>query len=144
MHFLSNKEIGKWIEDDVVRQITGERKRVEDAEAAVRQQHQDMKNAENSELTNREPEKTFQEYIVAIGDSLSDLASSNNGEDGEDEHDDETEQGNLSEDDEPGWVMGTITKMVQQLMERFRQKLMKIDELKQPGWEDAADYFWDR
>jgi hypothetical protein len=47
--------------------------------------------------------------LVAFGDSLSDLASSVDGEDGEDEHDEETEQGKLSEDDEPGWVMGTIT-----------------------------------
>jgi len=28
---------------------------------------------------------------------------------GEDEDDEETEQGKLNEDDEPGWVMGTIT-----------------------------------
>jgi hypothetical protein len=37
--------------------------------------------------------------------------------------------------------MGTITKMVHQHMERFRKKHMKLDELTQPGWEDAADYF---
>jgi len=35
-------------------------------------------------LTNKEPEKTFEEMMVAIGDSLSDLASSDDGEDGED------------------------------------------------------------
>jgi len=29
-------------------------------------------------------------------------------------------------------------------MERFRQKQMKFDELTQPGWEDAADYFRER
>jgi hypothetical protein len=29
-----------------------------------------------------------------------------------DDEDEETEQGKLSEDDEPGWVMGTISKMV--------------------------------
>jgi len=34
--------------------------------------------------------------------------------------------------------------MVQQRMERFRQKQMKLDELTQPGWEDAADYFRER
>jgi hypothetical protein len=62
-------------------------------------------------LTPREPEKAFDEMMAAIGDSLSDLASSKNGEDGEDE-DDETELGNLSEDDDPGWVMGTIAKSV--------------------------------
>ena len=40
--------------------------------------------------------------------------------------------------------MGTITKTVQQRMERFRQKQMKFDELTQPGWEDAADFFCER
>jgi len=81
-----------------------------------------MTHAEIAELTSREPKKTFGEMLVAIGDSLSDLASSDNGEDGEDEDDEETEQGNLSEDDESCWVMGTISKMVQQCKDRFRQK----------------------
>jgi hypothetical protein len=57
----------------------------------------------------------------------------------EHEDDEDTEQGVLSEDDEPSWVMGTITKMVQQRIETFRQKQMKLDELTQLGWEDAAD-----
>jgi len=35
--------------------------------------------------------------------------------------------------------MGTITKPGQRRMESVRQKQMKIDELTQPGWEDAAD-----
>jgi len=34
--------------------------------------------------------------------------------------------------------------MVQQRMERFREKQTKLDELTQPGWADAADYFCDR
>ena len=50
--------------------------------------------------------------LVAIGESLSDLAGSDDGADEEDEDDEETEQGKLSEDDEPGWVMGTITNTV--------------------------------
>jgi len=103
-----------------------------------------MTQAEIAGLTSREPEKTFEEMLVAIGDSLSDLASSDDGEDGEDEDDEETEQGKLSDDDEPSWVMGTITKTVQQRMESFRQKQMKLDELTKPGWEDAADYFRER
>jgi hypothetical protein len=101
----------------------------------------DMTHAEIAGLTSREPEKTFVEMLVALGDSRSDLASSEDGEDGEDVDDEETEQGNLSENDEPGWVMGTITKMVQQRMEWFRQKQMKHDKMTQLGWEDAADYF---
>jgi hypothetical protein len=81
-----------------------------------------MTHAEIAGLTSREPEKTFQEMLAAIGDSLSDLASSNDGENGEDEDDEDTEQGKLSDDDKPSWVMGTITKTVQQRMEMFRQK----------------------
>jgi len=79
--------------------------------------------------------------VVAIGDSLSEIASSDDGDDGEDGDNEETEQGQLSEVEEPGWVMGTITKTLEQRMERFRQKQMKHDELSQLWWEDAADYF---
>jgi hypothetical protein len=86
----------------VERETAGARKRVEDAEAAVQQEQDDMTHAEIAGLTSREPEKTFDEMRFAIGDSQSDLASSNAGEDGEDEEDEETEQGDLSEDDEPG------------------------------------------
>jgi len=142
-HLLSNEEIEKWIEDYVERETAGARKRVEDVEAAVQQEQDDMTHAEIAVLTPRKPEKTFEEMMAAIGDNLSDLASSDDGEDGEDE-DEETELGKLSEDDEPGWVMGTISKMVRQRKESFRQKQMKLDELTQPGWEDAADYFHER
>jgi len=100
-----------------------------------------MKYAEIAGLSNIEPYNTLEEMMIAIGDSLSDLASSDDGEDVEHDDDDETEQAKLSDDDKSGWVMGTITKTVQQHMERFRQKEMKVDELTQPGWEDAADYF---
>jgi len=103
-----------------------------------------MTHAEITGLPSREPAKTCEEMLPAIGDSLSDLASSNDGEDGEDEDDEETEQGYLSKDDEPGWVMCTITKTVQQRMERFRQNQMNLDELTQPAWENVADYFHER
>jgi len=144
MHFLSNDEKPKWIEDYVERETAGGRKRGKDAEAAVQQEKDNMTHAEIAGLTSREPEKTFAEMLVAIGDSLSDLASSDYAEDGEDEDDEEIEQGKLSDDDEPGWVMGTITKTVQHLMESVRQKQMKLDKVTQPGWEDAADYFRER
>jgi hypothetical protein len=91
-----------------------------------------MMHAEIAGLRSREPEKTFQAMLVAIGDSLSDLASSDNGENGEDEDDEATEPGKLSKYDEPGWVMGTIAQTVQQRMESFRQKLIKLDDLTQP------------
>jgi len=126
-HFLSNEEKEKSIEDFVDRETAGARKRVDDAEAAVQQEQDDMTHAVLAGLMSRKTEKTFEEMLIAIGDSLSDLARSDDGEDGEDEDDEETEKGKLSEDDEPGWVMGTITKMVHQRMERFRQKQMKFN-----------------
>jgi hypothetical protein len=100
-----------------------------------------MKHAEIAELTDRRPKQTVDEMLVAVGDCLRDVAGSDKWEDGEDKDDEEAEQGKLSEDDEPGWVMGTISKTEQQLMERFRQKPMKLDKLTQPGREHTADYF---
>jgi hypothetical protein len=38
-------------------------------------------------------------------------------------------------------MMGTISKTVQHHMDSFWQKQMRLDELTQPGWEDATDYF---
>jgi len=84
--------------------------------------------------------------LYAIGDSLSDPVSSDNEEDGEDEGDDneDTELGNMSKDDEPGWVMGTISKMVEKRMQIFRQKHMRLEEITQPGRGDVANIVRER
>jgi len=110
-HCLSHEEKQKWIEDFVERETAVARKRVQDAETALMQ---DMLTAENEWATTGKPETLFVEMLNAIGDSLSDLASSDEEQDGEGEEDDEddTELGKLSDDYEPGWVMGTITKTV--------------------------------
>jgi len=63
---------------------------VENTEAAVQQEQKVLKHAENAGLMSREPEMTFEKMIIAIGDSRSDLASFDEGEDGEDEDDEET------------------------------------------------------
>jgi hypothetical protein len=84
-HMLSNEEKEPWIEDYVEGETAGARKRVEDAETAVQREQDDMSQAENVGLTNREPEKTYQDMMVAIGNSLSNLASSDDGDDGEEE-----------------------------------------------------------
>jgi len=127
----------------VERETAVARKQVQDAETAIMQ---DMTTAENGCPTTGKPKTTIEEMLNAIGDSLSDLASSDDEQDGEDEEDDEedTELGKLSDDDEPGWVMGTITKTVQHCMESFRQEQMRLDELTQQGWGDAANYFRER
>jgi hypothetical protein len=143
-HLLSNEEKEKLFEDFLERETAEARKRVKHPEAAVQHEQDDMPDAEIAGLTSREPEKTFEEMLVAIGDSLSDLASSDDGDDGEEEDDEQTEQRNLSEDDKRCWVMGIITKTVHQRIERFRQKEMKLDELNEPGWENEADNFRER
>ena len=107
------------------------RKRVQDAETAIKQVQDDMRNAENTGLTTTKPETTCEEVLRASRDRLSDLPSSDHGEDGEDEDDDEEDPagGELYEDDKPGWVMATMSDTVQYCTECFRQKQMKLEEL---------------
>ncbi|KAF8534233.1 hypothetical protein BDD12DRAFT_896519, partial [Trichophaea hybrida] len=101
-HFISNQAKDKCLKDYVERETTGATKRVEDAEAAVQQKQDDTRKDENVGLTNRAPEKTFQEMMVDIGDSLSDHASSDNGRMGK-KRMKTPEQSQLKEDDESGW-----------------------------------------
>jgi hypothetical protein len=107
------------------------------------QEQEHMENVEKGRFTTTKTEITFEEMLNAMGDSLSDRPSSEDEEDGEDEDDDEEDTGHRqrSEDDEPGCVMGTISKMVQHRMESFRQKQLRLEQLRQPGWGDVADYF---
>jgi len=88
-HLLSNKEKEKWIEDYVARETAVARKRVEDAETAIEQEQDVLRNAENAGLTTTKPATTFQEMLNAIGKSLSYVASSDHEEDGEEDDDDE-------------------------------------------------------
>jgi hypothetical protein len=141
-NFLNNKEKEKWIKDDMERETAVARKRVEDAETPITLEQEDMRSVKSGRLTSKEPRQMFEWMLGAIGDSLSDLASSDDEENGEDDQD--TAQGKLREDDDPGRVMGTISKMIQQRMERFCQMQMKLDELTQHGWGDEAHYFRER
>jgi hypothetical protein len=104
-----------------VRETAGARKRVEDAEAVVQQEQDDMTHSEMVGCMSREPEKTFKDMLLAIRDCVSYLPSSDDREDWEDEDNEVNKQGNWSEDGEPGWVMGPISKLVQQRVERLRQ-----------------------
>jgi len=123
MHFVSNDKKEQRIEDNVERETSGARKCVEDTKTAMKQAQKYMKNAGNVQFSTRKPDKTFLEMLNVIGDGQSDHASSDDGKDLQDEEDDEedTDLGKVSEDVEPGWVMCTISRMVQHSMERFRQ-----------------------
>jgi hypothetical protein len=96
------------------------RQRVQDAETVMMQELNDMTTTESTGRTTRKPEITFVEMLNAIRDSLSDLATSDNEQDWEDQQDeeDDTELGKLS-DDQPGWAMGIHSKNVQHRMESF-------------------------
>jgi len=101
-----------------------------------------MRNAEKVGSTSKKPEKTLVEMLNTIRDGLSELVISDDEGDGEDKDDaEDTELGKLSEDDEPGWVMGTISKTFEYHMESFRQNQMWLDELMQLQWGDAANQF---
>ena len=109
----------KCIENDVDKETAVARVPVQDAETAIMQEQEDMRNVEKAQSTTTTPETTFEEILNAIGDCLRDVANSGDVEDGEDEDDDEedSELHNLSEDDKPDWVIGTISKTVHHHME---------------------------
>jgi hypothetical protein len=77
-HSLSNEEKKKYIKDYVQRETAVATKRVQDAESTIMQELKDMTTATGK------PETTFEEMFSAIADSLSELASSDDEQDGED------------------------------------------------------------
>jgi len=91
-----------------------------------------MRNADNAGLTTGEDEKNLEEMMIAVGDSLSDLATSDDEEDGDDDDEKDKELRRLSNDDEPGCVVATISTMIEQYMEESQRKRMMLDELTVP------------
>jgi len=145
IHFLSNEEKEKWIKDHGDWGTAVARKRLQDAETAIMQEQEDMRNTKNARFTTTKTETTYMDMFNAIGESLRDRASSNDEEDGEDEDDEkDIDLGKLSKADEPGWVMGTIPNTVQHHLESLWQMQMRLDKLTQRGWGDSADSFCER
>jgi len=142
-HFSSNEEKEIWIEDFVEGETAMASKQVQVVQTAIMQ---DMATAENWRATTGKHKSTVEQMLDAIGDNLTDLASSDDEQDGEDNQyaEQDTELGKISDDDEPCWVMGSLTKPIQYRMESFLQKQMGLDELTQPGWGDAENYFRER
>jgi len=136
-HCLSHEEKEQLIEDYAEREIAVARKHVEDAETAIEQEQDGMRNVEKVGLTTTKPETTLDAMLNPIGDSLSNLASTDDQADGECEDDDEEDPvwGKLSEDYEPGRVISTISKMVQYRTWRVWQKQMKLDKSTQQAGE---------
>jgi len=100
-----------------------------------------MGNVEKAWSATTKPEITLKEVLNAIGDSLSDVASSDAVDDGEDEDDDEGDTGlcKLSEDDQPSWELGSMSKTGHPRMESFLSKEMRLEELTYRGWGAVAN-----
>lgn len=94
-------------------------------------------------MPTRVPKNSFEEILIAIEACLSNLAILDDKEDVDVKADDRngSELGKLSENDEPGWVMGTLSKEVPQSMETYLVMEIWHDELTQLRWWDMADYF---
>jgi hypothetical protein len=81
-------------------------------------------------------------YCIKSEGVLSDFASSDDVENGEGKSYDEDNslQGKLSEDNEPGWVIRTYSTTVQQCRGRFWQQQLRPDKLRQLERGDTADH----
>jgi hypothetical protein len=88
----------------------------------------------------------FEAMLNDIRNSPRDLSSSDNEQDGvhQENNEQDTELGKLSDDDEPGWGMGTIFNAVQDHMESVRLKQIWLDELTQLRCGGTANYFGER
>jgi len=53
----------------------------------------------------------------------------------------DTGHGMLSEYDEPGWVIGTISITLKHCMDSIQQKHQRPDEMTRPGWVDVVNSF---
>jgi hypothetical protein len=104
----------EWIQHYVDRVTTVARIQVQDAQTAMTQEQEHMGNVKKGRLTTTQPEITFEKMLNCIGNSLSDLACSEDEEDVEDKDvdDEDTGHGKLNDDDEPGWLICKISKPV--------------------------------
>jgi len=122
-----------WIKDYVDSESTVVTKGVQDAETAMKQELEDLRNAEKARMTNQKPIKPFEQMLNTIGDSVSNLACSDNEQDPKQKQGDQEdpEQWKLHEYDEPGWLMDTISRSVHQYMESNWPLQIKLDKLTQ-------------
>jgi len=120
VQFLRNEEKEIWIKAYGERKNAVARKQIEEADTVTQRVQEHMRKAGNLGLTSRESEKMFREMLSDIIYSLSKLSYSNNEQDAEDDVDQGSKLGKLWEDVQPGRVMGAISKMAQQCMERCR------------------------
>lgn len=113
-HLSGNNQKEKCIDDYVDRETALAKKRVQDTEIPIMEVQEDLRYAQMAGSTTRKPKQSFREVLNTIGDNLSDFAHLDNENDVEDNADngDDPDLGKLTEYDEPGSGMGTISKTV--------------------------------
>ena len=145
-YILSNEEAEKWTEDYEDRETAVVRNQVQDTVTAILQEQEHMANVENARSTTTKHETSFEDLPNAVGDSQSDQSSSHDEENWEDKDDyaEDTDHGKVNKDDRPGWVMRTITEMVQYRIESFRHKPFSLQNLTYPECGNPADSVCER
>jgi len=120
--------------------------RVQDPEIAIMHGQVHMTNVETARLITPKHAITFETMLNAIGDCLKNLQSSDVTEGWEDPDVDHGKLvlGKMSEDDEPGCTMDTLSRMEQHHIDSFLRKQGRIDNGSQPGWRVEAEYFCGR
>jgi hypothetical protein len=143
-HRLSNSQNKSFFTDSVEQPTAGAKKQLEHTNTVIMEEQEDLSDAQNKQSITRKLQIRFEKMLNAIGDSLSNLPNPDVEEDRYDKEDEvDTELGKLSDDDELGWVICTISKTVQHRMGSIWQKQIILDKLTQRGWGDVADYFYE-
>ena len=107
--FMSKEAKEKWIEKFVDSETAAARKRVVEAEAAVERERDAVLKRAVVDTT----KITFEEMLEAIGDNVDDVATSKEKDNDENEKEDgeDNDDANLSDKNEPNWVVGTFDKL---------------------------------
>ena len=107
-------------------EIAAARQRVAEVKAAVEREKDSVLRRVATDTT----KITFEEMLEAIGDSINNIATSDEEDDKDKEEDGEDNvNSELSDDNKPNWIVGTINKLVQKLLDTFWTKQMKLKKL---------------
>jgi hypothetical protein len=134
----------KWIDDYVERETEVARRRVEAADAAVKEdmERQYATSAQMPPAAN--PKKTFEELLALVGDDIDNVVPS---DDDDDEEEDEELDSDEDEDihdgslDEDGFVPGQINKTTMAEITAARARTSRMFELTKEGYAEA-EAFW--
>jgi hypothetical protein len=110
---------GKYAQNSVECELAAARKGVEQTERACEQQQQDITNADNARITTRDFEIRCPKMIIATAAIPNGFGFFVNVGNEDHENDQDTVLSKLTEEDKPSWVVGTVSKMVHQQIERY-------------------------